>query len=109
MEKTVLMSHGLDGKILSHNLHLHFLDLLYFYKCRNNLIDSNVTSAVVEGRPFRGQDGVNRLIPPKARTSLYQQGFVYRSTSMWNDLPSHIKLAVPGAFKSHLMSHLRSP
>ena len=102
-------THELDGKILSHNLHLNFLDLLYFYKCRNNLIDSNVTSAVVEGRPFRGQDGVNRLIPPKARTSLYQQGFVYRSTSMWNDLPSHIKLAVPGAFKSHLMSHLRSP
>ena len=51
-------THELDGKILSHNLHLNFLDLLYFYKCRNNLIDSNVTSAVVEGRPFRGQDMV---------------------------------------------------
>ena len=102
-------THELDKKILCHSLHLNLLDLVYFYKCRNNLIDCNVTSSVVEGRPFRGQEGVNRLIPPKARTSLFQQGFVYRSTTLWNDLPSHIKLAVPGAFKSHLMSHLLSP
>ena len=86
-------SHELDSRIMSVKHHLMYTDLLYFYKCRNGLLDTNITQAVTCGRPMRGQEGVVRLIPPKARTTMYQKGFLYRSTCMWNDLPANIKLA----------------
>ena len=95
-------SHELDNRIMSVNHYINYTDLLYFYKCRNGLIDSSITQVVVTGRAFRGQEGVYRLIPPKVRTTMYQRGFLYRSVSLWNELPPEIKLAHGGVFKKAL-------
>jgi hypothetical protein len=94
-------THKLDCKIMSHVNYLKFLDIFYFYKCRNDLVDVRVTDVVTTGRVIRGGGGVNRLIPPKVRTSLYQNGFVCRSTNLWNELPANIKTSsTVTAFKS---------
>ena len=101
-------THMLDRFIMSHENYLKYMDCIYFFKIRNGLLDCHVTDAVVVGRPIRGQEGVNRLVPPRARTSMYQQNFVYRSTSAWNDLPCEIKLASVNSYKSLLHNHYLS-
>jgi hypothetical protein len=101
-------SHELDDHVLSYNTYLLLVDLLYFYKVHYGFIDSHVLNAVREGRPIRGQEGVSRLIPPKARTKMYQQGFVYRCTLAWNELPSDVKTANVSAIKSSLKSYCKS-
>jgi hypothetical protein len=59
--------------------HFNFIDQWYFYQCCNALIDCNVTDLIRIGRPVRGEQGVCMLIPPMARISMYQSGFVTRS------------------------------
>ena len=98
-------SHELDGRIMSIKQHLMYTDLLYLYKCRNGLLDTDITQAVTSGRPIRGQEGVVRLIPPKVRTTFYQKGFLYRSVCMWNDLPAAVKLANGNLFQNSLKQY----
>jgi hypothetical protein len=98
-------SHELDKIIMTQSNYLSYLDLLYFYKSRNGSLDLNITDSVTNGRPIRGQEGVTRLIPPKVRTTMYQQGFVYRCVSAWNGLPSYIKLVDDKFVKLYLKNH----
>jgi hypothetical protein len=86
-------THELDRKIFSHDLFLQYTDILYFFKCRNNFVDIDVTKSVLDGRVIRGEQGAKRLIPPRVRTTFYKNGFVYRSTTLWNTLPSSVKLS----------------
>jgi hypothetical protein len=99
-------THELDKKVLPVNSLLVFNDMLYFYRCYHGLIDCNITNVVREGREIRGEGGVCRLIPPCVRTSMYQNGFIYRSVITWNNLPSYVKLAEPSVFKKVLKSYL---
>jgi hypothetical protein len=94
---------------MSHAEYLNYLDILFFYKAKHCFVDSNITDAVFEGRLIRGQDGIKRLIPPRARTTMYQKGFLYRTTNALNDLPSHVKTAPIAPFKSALKLHILSP
>ena len=101
-------THELDKTILSVKNYHEFVDTWYFFQCRSNLIDSHVTDNVRTGRPVRGGNGICRLIPPFARTSQYQSGFVFRSVSLWNELPANIKLADARCMKSSLYNHYLS-
>jgi hypothetical protein len=92
-------THELDKCIMSHKNYLSYLDILFFHKSRNGLIDYSISEVVQEGRPIRGQDGINRLVPPRARTTMYQQDLIIRSTTAWNALPPAIKLASASSFK----------
>jgi hypothetical protein len=67
-------SHELDTRIMSVKQYLIYTDLWYFYKCRNDFLDCNITQAVGTVRPIRGQDGV-RLIPLRVRTTYVPEGF----------------------------------
>jgi hypothetical protein len=102
-------THELDKRILSvKHAAVQYTDLLYIYKCRNALIDCNITSDIRIGRQIRGEENVlHRLIPPKARTSLYQSGFGIRSVSLWNNLPANVKLSTMPLYKNNLLLHLR--
>jgi hypothetical protein len=84
-------SHQLDSHIMSINQYLNYIDQLYFYKCLNGLIDSQITDSIRAGGLIRGQNDVYRLIPPLVRTTLYQKGFLFRATALWNNLPSEVK------------------
>jgi hypothetical protein len=75
-------SHELDKKILSVDSILKFTDILYFYQCFNNIIYCSVTNTVRGGRSIRDDNDTHRLVPPFARTSMYQNSFVYRCCSM---------------------------
>jgi hypothetical protein len=86
-------SHELDNSILPVKSLLQYIDLIFFYQRRNNLIDCAVFDSIRTGRAVRGEDGVNHLIPPQARTKMLQSGFVYRSVYQWNNLPAQIKFA----------------
>ena len=101
-------THELDKRILSVKNVIEYTDLWYLYKCRNALVDCNITNDIRIGRPIRGEGNVHRLIPPKARTSMYQNGFVIRTVSLWNSLPTNVKLFTPSLYKIHLLSHLRA-
>ena len=99
-------THELDKRILSVRNIIVYTDLLYFYKCRNALVDCNITNDIRIGRQIRGEANVQRLIPPKARTTMYQSGFVIRNVSLWNNLPANVKLSTLPSYKSNLISHL---
>jgi hypothetical protein len=102
-------THELDNRLLSAKHILEYTDLLYLFKCRNGLIDCDMTKDIRVGRLIRGDEIiVHRLIPPRARTSLYQSGFVIRSVNLWNNLPSNVKLSELAHFKNNLRSHLHS-
>jgi hypothetical protein len=49
----------LDKRILSIKSLLSYTDILYFYRCRNNRIDCNITDCVRSGRAIRGENYVN--------------------------------------------------
>jgi hypothetical protein len=56
--------------ILSVKQVLDYTDLFYLYKCRNAVIDCNVTDDIRIERQMRGEENVHTLIAPKARTSM---------------------------------------
>jgi hypothetical protein len=99
-------THELDRYNISHANYLSYIDMLVFFKARSGIIDTSLTNCVTEGRPIRGQEGTPRLISPRARTSIYQNGFVYRCTNAWNSLPYQIKTLDFVQFKSSLKNHL---
>jgi hypothetical protein len=53
--------------------------------------DYNILEDVFTGREIRGQPGVHRLIPPKARTSARVNDYVFRTVSNYNALPYNLK------------------
>jgi hypothetical protein len=53
-------SHELDKNILPVKSLLQYIDLIYSYLCRNNLIDCAVTGSMRTGRAIRGEDGVKQ-------------------------------------------------
>jgi hypothetical protein len=61
--------------------------------------DYNILEDVFTGREIRGQPGVHRLIPPKARTSARVNGYVFRTVSNYNALPYNLKQCDFNQFK----------
>jgi hypothetical protein len=79
--------------------------LWYFFKSRNGLVDCHVTDVIAEGRTIRGQGDTPKLIPSRARNSIYRHDFVYCCNNAWNDLPFVIKNSIPSSFKSALKNY----
>jgi hypothetical protein len=100
-----LSTHLLDINISSHANYMSFFDLCFFFKAR---VDFRVTDVVTEGRLIRGQEGSVRLIPLRARTSMYQKGFVYRCTSAWNVIPYNVKFETPSYKKCTLKNYSKN-
>jgi hypothetical protein len=94
------------SKILPLSSHLQFNDMNYVSGALSGKVRSDVLSEVVTGRVIRGQGDVRRLIPPHARTTARQCGFVYRAVSSWNELPGWLKSAPPDKFKGHYKTYL---
>jgi hypothetical protein len=93
-------------RILPIASHLQFNDMCYISGIRSGKVRSDVLCAVEEGRVIRGQGGVRRLYPPRARTTARQCGFVYRAVSAWNELPAHLKTCSPDKFKGRYKMQL---
>jgi hypothetical protein len=55
---------------------IQYNDLTRFNSCTTGKTDLNITRKVMQGREIRGQPGVHRLVPPKARTSARINGYV---------------------------------
>jgi hypothetical protein len=87
------------SKILPLASHLLLNDMCYVSGPLSGRIRSDVMSGVAEGRVIRGQGGVHRLIPPRARTTARQCNFVYRAVNEWNDLAPCLKAGPPDKFK----------
>jgi hypothetical protein len=85
---------------------LLYNDLTFFNSCTTGKTDLNITRKVMQGRKIRGQPGVHRLIPPKARTSARINGYVYRTVCNYNALPLDIKTCLSKAFKDSCMKHV---
>jgi hypothetical protein len=100
-------THELTKKVLSIHSMLQFNDLMY-YRCYNRIVDCacDILSSVREGKVILGEGGICRLIPPLVRTSMYQNGFIYRSVALWNNLPAHVKQPNPSDYKCMLKSYL---
>ena len=85
---------------------LLYNDLTFFNSCTTGKTDLNITRKVMQGREIRGQPGVHRLIPPKARTSARLNGYVYRTVCNYNALPLDLKTCPSKAFKDSCMKHV---
>jgi hypothetical protein len=96
----------LASKILPLEAHLQLNDMSYVCGALSGKIRSDILSEVVMGRVIRGQGDERRLIPPHARTTARQCGFVYRAITAWNQLPGHLKTAPPDMFKGCYKTHL---
>ena len=93
--KAIRFAYGKDctptEHIASLSSYFSYMDVANFYKGRNNISNLPCVLSIKEGRAIRGENGATRLLLPKVRTSMLQSGFVYRSTSLWNSLPSDVK------------------
>jgi hypothetical protein len=99
-------SHELDKKILSVDSSLKFTDILYFYRCFINIIDCSLAITVRGGRSIKDGNDTHKLVPPFARMSMYQNGFVCRSVVQWNNLPSNVKNLDYSLFKNTLKFYM---
>ena len=87
-------------RLLPLNYWLEYLDLVFFHKCLNNMVDFTFEFdhyfSFVQGRTRRAN---------AARTSLFRDYFFNRIAIMWNGIPEDIKVATTlCSFKRQLKS-----
>ena len=83
-------------RLLPLNYWLEYLDLVFFYKCLNNMVDFTFEFdhyfSFVQGRTCRANTG-HCLKTNYAHTSLFRDYFFNRITIIWNGIPEDIKVA----------------
>ena len=75
--------------------HLFYRDALLTFKCLNGMAPTNlgarfITRGTISGRSTRN---ANKLDIPRYNNASGQRGFLYRVVTIWNNLPSDIKLS----------------
>ena len=89
--------------------HLYYRDALLTFKCMNGMAPTNLSSrfskrGTISGRSTRN---ANKLDIPRYKTATGQRSFLYRAVTIWNNLPSDIKLSSSmNIFKRKLKNHL---
>jgi Reverse transcriptase (RNA-dependent DNA polymerase)/Endonuclease-reverse transcriptase len=66
-------------------------DVKFLHKQLNGSADLNPFHRIKIDTKLRRNNPGDMIIPPRARTSAYQNAFYYRSASVWNSLPADIK------------------
>ena len=83
-------------RLLPLNYWFEYLDLVFFYKCLNNLVDFTFEFdryfSFVQGRTRRANTA-HCLKTNYAHTSLFRNYFFNRITIIWNGIPENIKVA----------------
>lgn len=95
-------------RLLPLNYWLEYLDLVFFYKCLNSMVDFTFEFdhyfSFVQGRTRRA-NAAHCVKTNYARTSLFRDYFFNRITIIWNGIPEDIKVATTlCSFKRQLKS-----
>ena len=75
--------------------HLFYRDALSRFKCRNGMAPTNLSSRIIKRGTVSGRStrNANKLDIPRYNNTTGQRGFLYRVATIWNNLPSDIKLS----------------
>ena len=97
-------------RLLPLNYWLEYLDLVFFYKCLNNLVDFTFKfdrySSFVEGCTCHANTA-HCLKTNYAHTSLFRDYFFNRIMIIWNGIPEDIKVANSlRSFKRQIISFM---
>ena len=95
-------------RLLPLNYWLEYLDLVFFYKCLNNMVDFTFEFdhyfSFVQGRTHHAS-AAHCVKTNYARTSLFRDYFFNRIAIIWNGIPKDIKVATTlCSFKRQLKS-----
>ena len=89
-------------RLLLLNYWLEYLDLVFFYKCLNNMVDHYFS--FVQGRTRRA-NAAHRVKTNYTCTSLFRDYFFIRIAIIWIGIPEDIKVATTlSSFKRELKS-----
>ena len=96
-------------RLLPLNYWLEYLDLVFFYKCLNNMVDLTLEFenyfSLVQGRTRRANTA-HCVKTNYARTSLFRDYFLNRIAIIWNGILEDIKVATRlCSFKRQLKSN----
>ena len=89
--------------------HLFYRDALLTFKCMNGMAPTNlcfrfIKRGTISGRSTRNE---NTLDIPCYKTATGPRSFLYHAVTIWNNLPSDIKLSSTiNIFKRKLINHL---
>ena len=89
--------------------HLFYRDALLTFKCMNGMAPTNLCSRFIKRSMISGRStrNANTLDVPCYKTATGQRSFLYRPVTIWNNLPSDIKLSSTiKTFKRKLINHL---
>ena len=89
--------------------YLFYRDALLTFKCMNGMAPSNLGSRFIKRGTISGRStrNANLLDIPRHKTATDQPSFLYRTVTIWNNLPSHIKLSSStNIFKRKLINYL---
>ena len=89
--------------------HLFYRDALLTFKCMNGKAPTNLCSRFIKRGTISGRStrNANILDIPCYKTATGQRSFLYRAVTIWNNLPSDIKLSsTMNIFKRKLINHL---
>ena len=75
--------------------HLFYRDALLTFKCMNGMAPTNLSSRFIKRGTINGRSNrnANILDIPRYKTATGQRSFLYRAVTIWNNLPSAIKLS----------------
>ena len=91
--------------LLPLNYWLEYLDLVFFFKCKNGLLAIDLCKYVTfaTGSTRRGSSGLNLKYNCIPRTSSFRDTYFIRIVNTWNALPNNIKgITILSTFKSKL-------
>ena len=89
--------------------HLFYRDALLTFKCMNSLALTNLSSRFIKRGTIsrRSARNANKLDIPRYKTATGQRRFLYRAVTIWNNLPSDIKLSPSmNIFRCKLKNHV---
>ena len=84
-------------------------DIIFFYKCLNNLTDLNIKNFVSFACHGRTRLSSSYSLAPLCKTSTYQSSYFNRIVKLWNyicKLSPPSNLSTLDSFKNFVMSHL---
>ena len=91
--------------LLPLNYWLEYLDLVFFFKCKNGLLAIDLCKYVTfaTGSTRRGSSGLNLKYNCIPRTSSFRDTYFIRIVNTWNASPNNIKgITILSTFKSKL-------
>ena len=89
--------------------HLFYRDALLTFKCMNGLAPTNLSSRFIKRGTTSGHStrNANKLDIPRYKTATGQRSFLYCAVTIWNNLPSDIKLSPStNIFRRKLKNHV---